>query len=441
MTLHKPKIVPFSHFFLIQGLAGPDDPHSYFLNAVQHIVDTIIPESLWLEIKSTPDAETLFGRLESSLPIFKCAEDSDCLILTYLCPYIPRIRRYVIDALSQRQPVEIAGGISLHFQFVMDPARSFFIAQEIISFKNDEERAALLQALPELISDLKQKFPRELPRPSEIHPTFMPRNEEEMIRNLIVLARQIRYVRDLPQVSLHYDKQTDTHLTFTILIARLLKGNFEPLRKTLEKSRLKIEIDDIRIMGYLKQKYPKEAAVLRISVDKKPFFRPDFSLDLLRARRKIVSELHTCLGDLRDFNGGMLRKQEEALHQLRQELGPLSPEKEFLLEHYFYSLKPAVMQTAHETTLLKSHFGLLTSLDQHSIQTQTTDKFFLCFLTASAITQEALRQAIAPLQIPASDLTTSFLLIKERAAIGFILRLTSPETLAQFEKVVIDCCL
>lgn len=456
MTLHKPKIVPFSHLFLIQSSVGSDDPHAYFLNAVQHVVDTIIPESLWLAIKTNPDPEAIFYQLNSLLPIFKhseLTESSDTLAITYLCPaeYTHLARRYVIDTLSKwlipGKHVEISGGISLNFQFVQAPSHSFFVAQEIISIRSPQENEAIRKNLPELLSELKQKLPCEFLRQSRniVHPIFMPRNEEELIRNLIVLANQIKYVRDLPQVSIHYEKQTEIDLTFTVIVARLLKGNIEPLRKILEKSAMKMDIDDVRVMGYLKQKYPKEAAIFRVTVDKRSFFRADYSVDLLRARQRIVSELGRCLGEFRDFNGGMILKQDESLGQLRQVLGSLSQEREFLLENYFYSLKPGIMQTVHDSLVLKKHFELLTSvlasdlkLRPYHVEGVSMGKFFLCFIAATSPTfKEGVLNAIAPLEISSRDLTTSFLKIEDTSAMGFILRMESSEIAQQFQEAVL----
>jgi hypothetical protein len=456
MTLHKPKIIPFSHRFLIQTLVGPDDPHSYFLNAVQQVVDTIIPESLWFEMNSAPDPEAIFYQLESLLPLFKYSEvdeASDSLVVTYLCPaqYTHLARRYVVDTLSKwlipGKQVEIAGGISLNFQFAHSPSHQFFVAQEIVSIRNAQENLAIRRHLPDLISQLKQKLPCEFLRHAEniVHPIFMPRNEEELIRNLIILAAQIKYVRDLPQVSIHYEKQTDEDLTFTVLIARLLKGNIEPLKKILQMSSIKMDIDDVRVMGYLKQKYAKESAIVRVTVDKRPFFRPDYSVDLLRARQKVVAELTGCLGEFRDFNGGMILKQDESLGQLREELGKLSTDREFLLENYFYSLRPGVMQSVHECAVLKKHFELLTTvlksdlkIQPYKIVGESIGKFFLCYIAAMAPTfKEGVLNAIAPLEISSRDLTTSFLEVEETTAMGFILRMESPEIAQQFQSAVL----
>ncbi len=300
---------------------------------------------------------------------------------------------------------------------------------------------------PHEMKRLQQKLPHELKRQIEnaVHPIFMPRNEEEIIRTLIILSKQIKYVRDLPQVSIHYDMQTESDLTFTVILVRLLKGN--PLNQILSKatSSLKIDIDDIRIMGYLKQKHPKEAAILHITLEKSPFFRPDYSVDLLRARQKIVSEMTRFLGEFRDFNGGMILKQDEALEELRQQLGSLSKEKELLLENYFYSLRPGIMQTIHDSQLLKSHFEMLTHLldsvrpEPYQMKTQSIDKFFIGFIAAAgpSFKEEAVN-AIAKLKISSYELTTSYLQIESAYTYGFILRADAPETEKQLEGALLE---
>ncbi len=442
-----------NHPFLIEPLIHPNDPHSFFLNAVQQVVDTIIPPSIW----NSTDPDTLFYRLSSTLPIFHHSdldEESESLAITYLCngEFTHLTRRYILETLAKwlipGKQVEISGGINLNFHFAKDSTHKFFVAQELISIRNSEENEIIRKNLPDLLLELKEKLASEFLRQNEniVHPIFMPRNEEELIRNLIVLAAQIRYVRDLPQVSIHYEKQSDTDLTFTIIIARLLKGSVEPIRKVLEKSHLKFDIDDVRYMGYVKHKYPKETSILHVDVDKRPFFRPDRSVDLLKARQKIVQEMSRTFGEFRDFNGGMILKQNESLVLLRNEVGKLSREQEFLLENYFYSLKPAIMQTIHDTPVLLRHFQLLNTvlksdlhLQPYHLVAESLGKIFLCFIGAASPTfKEGVLNAIARLEISSRDLTTSFLEVEERSAMGFLLRLESPEIAQQFQEAILQ---
>lgn len=293
------------------------------------------------------------------------------------------------------------------------------------------------------IKYLKEKLPSELIRQIEttVHPIFMPRNEEEILRNLILLSKQIKYVRDLPQVTIHYDMQSESDLSFTVIVVRLLKENSATIQKLLERlSLLKVELDDVRNAGYLKRKYLKEAAILRITLDKAPFFRADQSVDLLRARQKIVRQLTKALGEFRDFNGGIILKQEEALTALRNALSPLSSDQELLLENYFYSLRPGIMQTVYDTSILKDHFLLLKkvlakelSSKSYVVASTYSGKYFLAFVKAmTGSFKEALTGTVHAMKIPSYDLTTAFFEVDQKAVLGMVLRAESKEKVDLF---------
>lgn len=453
MSSFKPKIFPFPRPFLIRPIAGLETSNPYFLNAAQQLVDSLIPESLWL-IRGSAGFETLLDPLRAELPIFSSSDLDDgstSLSITWLCPatHCQQAKRYVQEMMASKlsadKPIEFVSGIHLAFQFIEDPTSQWFIAQDTIAIRSQKELSSFRKKLPELLLELKHRLPKESARQTNIvHPIFMPRNEEEQIRNLIVLASQIKYVRDLPQVSIHYEKQTDVDLTFTIIAASLLKRGGEPLKKKLERSRLKIDIDQIRTMGYLLQKHPKEAAIFHLTVDKQPFFRPDHSVDLLRARQKITLEVQHCLGEFRDFNGGMILKQDEALSALRREIGTLSETQEFLLENYFYSLQPGIMQTIHDPATLKTHFEQLLEIsepglqgDQYKIAVRPLEKVTLFFiLFESPGVKEAIFKAIEPLQISPHHFTHCLVDTSTAMAAGFILRSDSPELVSLFQETL-----
>ena len=331
-----------------------------------------------------------------------------------------------------------------------------FLSDSIVVDRRDEKmRFFYLELSNDALSHrevkrLREKLPQEILRQIEtpVPPVFMPRNDEELMRALIVLNKQIRYVRDLPQVSIHYEMQSESELIFTVVLVRLLKEGSSPLSSLLEKAAppLKFETEEIRISGYLKNKIPKEAAILRTSLDKGPFFRPDHSVDILRARQKISAELASLFGEFRDFNGGIILKQDEALSDLRKELGPLSKAKEFLLENYFYSLRPAIMQTVYEASTLKAHFEQLLESIEFPLQTLTHRKFvdvqgkyLLCFIKAiSPSFKEAILDELEDLRISSHNLSTVFLQIDQSSFLGIILRTEKPETAAAFEKKIED---
>jgi hypothetical protein len=278
-----------------------------------------------------------------------------------------------------------------------------------------------------------------------VHPIFLPRNEEDVARNLILLSQQLKFSRDLPQASIHYEKQTDSEILFSILLVRLLLPNTMKLRELIFQgnSNLKFYIDEAREIGKLKRRIPKEAAILRISLEKAPFFRPDYSVDLLRARQRVAYELSRIVGEYRDFNGGMILKQEESLLALRKELGPMPQETEFLLEDYFYSLRPGIMQTVLPTEILEAHFRLLKSLskkragDPYQILENRTEKFHFFFVGADdGGFKDQIDIEIEKLQIPSYELATCFLHLSSLSAAGYLLRSDNEETATSLKRAI-----
>ncbi len=176
---------------------------------------------------------------------------------------------------------------------------------------------------------------------SVIHPMFMPRNEEEIMRNTLLLSQQLKFFSDLPQVIISFDEQEEKELIFRVILLRILKNNTESLLDIFAaSSELSIRDLEIRHVGTFRKKHIKEANVLKVAINKKKFLRKDFSIDLFKARQTLSSELDRIFKGIRDFNGGILSKQQEALLQLRSLLKGSVVYKVFLLENFFYSLTP-----------------------------------------------------------------------------------------------------
>jgi hypothetical protein len=301
------------------------------------------------------------------------------------------------------------------------------------------------------IRHLKQTLPTLLKRRVEnvIHPIFMPRNEEEVLRNIVLLSKQIKFLRDLPHLTIHYEKQSDLEISFLIVLVRLLKEKDLPFRELCKGSGLKIAIDEIRSAGSLKRRCPKEAVVFRAIIDKRLFFRKDFSLDLKRARQQVVAELRKFIGEFRDYNGGMIHKQDEALENLRKVLGPFAAQHELLLENFFYSLRPGIMQTIHTGEHLAILFKLLLEvLDEDLVQKGFSlkvvgeGKYFFALIGAAATTfKEEVQSAVAKLKIASYDLTTTFLHVHELATLGYILRTEDMERRQELQQALLEAML
>lgn len=246
---------------------------------------------------------------------------------------------------------QATAGFFLTFALENAPSDPLFFRQDSVALASEAELADLCRQI--------DAFP-SIPEHKEIaSPLFMPRNEEEQMRNLLALSGQIRFVRDLPQAIIQYDSQRLSELAFTVLIVRLLRTLGPSLRELIEVFPLRNSVEEVRKLGTLKGKYPKEAATLRVYVDKAPYLRPDGRIDLPRARHAVVEALRSTLGKYRDFNGGLLEKQQEALLSLKKILKPANPKQTLEVENFFYSIRPGLMRTvlASETLAALYRFG------------------------------------------------------------------------------------
>ncbi len=212
-----------------------------------------------------------------------------------------------------------------------------------------EEIQSLRVHLPEYIKNHIEQL---------AHPIFMPRNEEEVLRNIMVLGRQLRFVSDLPQVNISFDEQRSQEICFTVILLRVQKMGGEQAAELFARtpSCLKITPERMRNLGPLGRKHYKEATVFRAHLELQPFLRQDHSVDLYQAREKVVSEISRVIGEVRDYNGGMIHKQSEVLFALKRLLGKTAEHHSLLLEKFFYSLAPVELRSVMDPESLKQFF-------------------------------------------------------------------------------------
>lgn len=296
------------------------------------------------------------------------------------------------------------------------------------------------------INLLRRELPSDLMDRIEhlMHPVFMPRNEEEIIRNILSLSYQIKYLRDIPQVFISFDEQTHSNLFFTIILVRILRpGN--PSIQELFKSQdsfLEYIHDRCQNAGNLRRKYKKEATVFRVKFPKEQFLRRDHSIDLNKARQAVVSELSRVVGEIRDFNGGMISKQNELLCEVRHLLEDNEMKyNDLLLENFFYSLTPVIMRTVLEPRALRSlFFLLLKSIEQgfingenYSISLLKEPQFaYVMVKTEDRALKDLLSRSLAKLQLHSSELAGSFVSVYDITYLGYIYRCDEPSKQHQF---------
>lgn len=306
---------------------------------------------------------------------------------------------------------------------------------------------------PFTLDEIK-KLRKELPVELENHiakltlPVFMPRNEEEIMRNILSLAHQLKYIRDLPQVFISFDEQTEKNLFFTVIFVRILKEGEKPLLDKLKEadSFLKTHFDRIKMVGLVRKKYPKEATVFRVKFAKENFIRGDHSIDLYKARQAVVNELTRAIGEFRDFNGGMISKQNELLSHVKEMMATRQEQfNEVLLEKFFFSLSPVIMRTVLEPFAFESLFLMLLqelkagAPPKHKLRVNyKVDPDFTYVILSSlqrGVLDEAHR-ALHKFQSTGADLIQGYLKTSSGVYMGYIFRCLDVHKQIQFKTAI-----
>ncbi len=282
-----------------------------------------------------------------------------------------------------------------------------------------------------------------------MHPLFMPRNEEEVMRNVLTLSSQIKYIRDIPQVCINFEEQTISSLSFTVVLVRIVPPGSHSIEELFKSSETTLEYiqDRCKTLGFLRGKYAKEATVFRIKLPKDKFIRKDHSIDLYKARQEVVLALLQAVGEFRDFNGGMISKQHELLAEVRLRLKGVAKRQELLLENFFYSLTPVVMRTVLEPEALSHLFTLLLqsilvtfSADKDYYENiDVTENFaYVVIKCENRAIKEIVVQAIAELHIPSTQLAAGHVIVHDQHYLSYIYRSDEHEAQQQFVTAIID---
>nr|MCH9703387.1 hypothetical protein [Chlamydiota bacterium] len=281
------------------------------------------------------------------------------------------------------------------------------------------------------INLLQEKLPAEFKGCIEqlVPVTFMRRNEEEVYRNILALRDQLKSVADIPQATITFEEQTQFDLFFTVVVLRLVKRG-DPSIKTLfgEANPDMLYIPDrVDEVGRFRKQHIKEATVFRLQLPKSQFLRKDRSVNLYTARKKVVDRLSRALGSVRDFNGGLILKQNERLDDFLT----LMPKfyDEFLLENFFYSITPIAMQSILSAALVKEWFLAFADLMDQELEspylfiTRRCDEALLVIVRAQ---EEQLRSELMAginlLEIPSLELASSEIKMNGSFCFGFLYR-------------------
>ena len=184
----------------------------------------------------------------------------------------------------------------------------------------------------------------------------MPRNEEEVLRHVVTLGKELRFSTDVPQLIISFEKQIETQLAFTIVVVRVLLPKTPPIEEVLSTSKLRLKVDRVKQLGRVRNKYPKEGVVFKLELPSLDFLREDHAVDLYRARQEVLRELKDIFGELRDYNGGMISQQNALFTSLKGLLEETGETHHHLLENFFHSLFPLEKRSFLTPEKLKTLF-------------------------------------------------------------------------------------
>lgn len=294
----------------------------------------------------------------------------------------------------------------------------------------------------EEIAKLRKTLPNDLLDGIEqlVQSVFMPRNEEEIMRNVLILGAEVKFLRDLPQVMIAYDEQMQSKLSFTVIVVRILKPGGSSIQQLFKESDTNLEYihDRCKTVGYLRSKHSKEATIFSVRINKDEFIRRDHSIDLNKARQAIVLELLKIIGEFRDYNGGMISKQNELLQEVKSLMEEEDNFNELLLENLFFSITPIVLRTVLDPEILKTFFLLFQETLEKAFDAEKPydlqilkrpSYIFIVIRTREQINQEEMMLALNSLQARSSEFATAHLEVHGIFCTGYIFR--SPDSARQ----------
>lgn len=345
------------------------------------------------------------------------------------------ILQAVQECIPNAQLVENAFFVNRHG---LEPFALFYLEIN----KADHERLT-----QEEIALLRERLPRAMIERIQhlVHPVFMPRNEEEIMRNIISLSGEIKSAADLPQVFITFDEQTNADLCFTVLMVRIMPPGGQTIEEKFRRVHPHITFihDRIKMVGLLRKKQTKEATVFRLKIPKEPFLRLDHSLDLYTARQEITQLLFTAVGEFRDFNGGMIRQQTALLDDLKELLVGGVKYSKLLLETFFFSLTPAIMQTTLEAEALKTLFLMLLNAIESGFPNnscfrirQDLNFIFLLIKVEKPLEIEELNGIFASISMAPTELGQTSVKVDDMRYNGYIYRCKEPTKQQAFLQAV-----
>ena len=350
--------------------------------------------------------------------------------LNFLSEHEVFSQEHLVKAIQQQMP-------ELRFvpdSYFSEPGQNKLLQTIYLEMEKVNRAECSLDEIQELRTALPHQLKSRIEQLS--HPLFMPRNEEEVLRNIMSLAQELRSVHDIPQVTLSFDGQTVEEVCFTVILLRIRTEESAPIEEIAAStaSGVRFVLERVRKLSLFRKKYYKEAAVFRASVPLRAFLRADNSVDLYQARHRLLSELVRLFGDVRDYNGGMIHRQNELLNLLKSHF----PESHhLLLEQFFFALQPVEMRAILDEGPLRQWFSLLLQAAKGDrrkplLCKQEGTRLFAILTDLAEEQRVAILDAIRKLGLPRHQLVSFAMEAWDSCCLGFLLFSEDPTEQQRF---------
>jgi oligopeptide transport system substrate-binding protein len=289
----------------------------------------LIPTNLLFPFSSKPVLGCLIGlNLMSRYELF----DEENILLA-LQKHLPQLR--LVKESSYRHTTQKGSLKTFYFE---------------IEKKDGSPFSSLEQSLLEASLEVKFKNSIQTLSPS----IFMRTNEEEVYKHILVLSQEIQSIRDLPQAYITFDRQTSSEIIFRITLVYVAPMHrFSLKERFLDCTFISERASPVKVLDG----HSVLAHIFRLSLPRDPsLLRSDGSLDFYSARKKVGMLMNAALGEFRDYNGGILIRQQELLDDLKGNFPEVAEKDIEFIESFFYAITPLEKQVLLDSQNLVTLF-------------------------------------------------------------------------------------
>jgi len=379
----------------------------------------VIRKTLLKNIAHMPDTRYLLCRLlpsQLSSPFSSKKVLGISIGLNFLHKYDVFTEEHVLRALQRLHlSVQLVPRSSYSFQRHSEPLKFLYLEVE-----KKDQKALSFEEYKLLRRELNEVLKRSVER---LQPSiFRVVNEEEIIKDVLLLSREIQSCSDLCQVIINFNEQTDKDVCFQVVTVYVGKKDVPLTLRNNSSSSMVYVPKWTQLVRHLK-KQPIHAHVFTLKMIKtSDLLRSDGSLNYYAARQCTSTWLENALGEFRDFNGGMILKQGEILAQLKLHFNT-HPEE--LIENFFYALTPIEIQATISLGDLTTLFNLF--LEGKNIRLESSQDYFAKFHRNNSQTfcmfqakESSLIEQIQASQIDSKILVTHQMVADDRHCLGYI---------------------